>query len=345
MEMSKEYNLFFAVQTLNRDDVQAEIGNMSQRPEFSRLLDGLMSLVSFEYRFGTKLPEFDPYLITEKTIGNLRYLFRLDRAQLGDDAITLLNKVEDEFFNGYIKPLNMPILPKKDSLYYGHNPVLYKESDEADDQNIYTFYRASDRNDLGRDFLTEYARSLVDKVRPPYKDYSKEVSVHDVHVFLTQISLQRVRVKGVWFTGLMQSKEAFSGPVSKKDFCRWVDERRRGVACAGFYAAAAIIQNAMRVGFDQFEEEVVERYTDLLYCGMGKCNLYQVSGAVFTHGPFASAPLTPAEIRAIPYLFDHWKELFEYVDHNDGDHLESLIEKFRAAGFDYEVEYLEKRKA
>ncbi len=345
MEMSKEYNLFFAVQTLNRDDVQAEISRISTTPEFNRLLDGLLSLVNFEYQFGTKLPEFDPYLITEKTIGNIRYLFRLDRAELHDDAINLLNKVEDEFFNGYIKPLNMPILPVKGSLYYGHNPVLYKESDEPDDQNIYAFYRNNERDDASHDFLTEYALSLVDKIRPPYKDYPKVVSLHDTHHFLARISLQRVRVKGIWFTGLMQSKEAFSGPVSQKDFCRWVDGRRRGVSCAGFYAAAAIIQNAMRIGFDNFEEDVVERYTDLLYGGLGKCNLYKVSGAVFTHGPFASAPLTPAEIRAIPYLFDHWKELFEYVDHNDGDHLESLIEKFRAAGFDYEVEYLEKRKA
>lgn len=341
MQSREDYNEFLAVHVLNNEHCHSEINTLAQKPEFTNFLSGLLSLMSKPYPFNINANEYDPYLVREETIKNIRFVLRVKREGLEAEALEKLEAIELSLMDGYIRPFEMPKLPHPESLYYGQPtlPVNYQTTHNPD--NIYAFFEKENLRRNVENVISLHVannhKSLVVKPLP----FTQTLSKTDLHDIAHAISRQAFKVNSQWINDILKTPSCFTADVSKKEFAQVLDAGRRSVECAGYYAAFALVHHAYTTE-DMSKKENSSRVvqlSDLMY-GMDGSDIYAVSGSIFKLGAFAKAPLSPEEIKAIPFAFGLWTGVSELIAHDDARHIPALAEKLEIAGFIAESDFL-----
>lgn len=343
MKSRDDYNEFLAIHVLNHEQCQTEIDTLAQKPEFTQFLSGILTLMEKPYPFNINADHFDPYLVKEETIKNVRFVLRVNREGLNDEILQKLDAIELSLMDGYIKPLALPKLPRPTSLYYGQPilPVNHQTTHNSD--NIFAFFQKENLRRNVENVISLHVannhRSLVVQPLP----FTQTLSKTDLHDIAHAISRQAFKVNTQWINAILKTPTCFAGDVSKEAFAQALDKGRRGVECAGFYAAFALVHHAYTTEDTSTQENAphVAQLSDLMY-GMDGSDIYAVSGSIFKLGAFAKAPLSPEEIKAIPFAFGLWTGVSELVEHDDARHIPSLAEKLEMAGFNIESRFLKK---
>ena len=339
-----EYNEFLAVHVLNKEDCVSELNSYYGKPEMLNALSGILALMEKKHPFNIWGNDYDPYFVKKETLHNLRNVLRLNRTSLSEEEIKVLDAIELNIINGYMQPLNMPKLPPESSFYYGQPLISLNPQTARDTENIYAFFEVNEIDYDDRDVISQHADRNRRREVPNPKPFTQAIEQNDLLDVVTAISYQQFKVGTHWINQILNTPSCFTANVSKEAFAKALDASRRGVSCAGYYAAFAIISHAYTTE-DMTTEEAgprINQLHDLMY-GMGDSDLYAFSGSVFKLGLFAQAPLTPEEIRAVPFAFGFWSGVSEIVPHDDAKHIPALVDKLALAGFTMESDFLKKK--
>lgn len=343
MQSREDYNEFLAIHILNHEMCELEINKLSQKPEFTNFLSGVLAMMGKPRPFNINGNNYDPYLVKEDTIKNIRFILRVKRESLNEEVLQKLDAVELLLMEGYAKPLKIPKLPEVDSIYYGQPIVPVNPQTKQEPQNIYAFFEKDGESDKPENVISDHVANNHRRFVKHPAPFMTPITKTDVYNIACDISSQNFKVRTDWINAILNTPSCFTADVSQMEFAKTLDKSRRGVECAGFYAVFALIDHAYKTADMTLEENAphLMKLHDLLY-GMGNSDLYAVSGSAFKLGCFSKSPLTPEEIKAIPFAFGFWSDVSALIPHDDAKHIPALAEKLKAAGFTDESEFLEK---
>lgn len=130
--------------------------------------------------------------------------------------------------------------------------------------------------------------------------------------------------------------------ISRKDFATAYLKAAEQPGALATFALTALEAVSMSSPNDSKRLKYMALLVGKLWGNKGE---FLLSAKEFTVNEFSSNPLTVAEIKALPFLLGHHKEVYAQVEHSHGIHAKSCVTKLRSAGYDFAADRIVENEA